>query len=122
MKFIVNVFLAFGLSVSAAFIVSGCVHENPQAISSPNTQALMIIRFNQKEVNYQNKLAYVVREAMRAKPGVIFDVVSASRNKESQHGQEVANNISRLGVPQSQINLSSETSEQSNEEVRIFVR
>jgi hypothetical protein len=124
MKFIVNVFLALALTISAAFI-AGAVGPGggARAANASNSgDALMIIRFNQKNVNYQDKLFYVVREAVKAKPGVVFDVVAVTSGGESKYGQEVADNIARLGVAKSQISLRNESSAVSNEEVRIFVR
>ena len=114
MKLIVNAFLAllltFGIFAAAKAEITGT--------------PLMVIRYNQKDVAYQSSLSFAVREALKTKPTVAFEVVDVTPEGEISrtHGQEVADSITHMGVDPKQVTTRTETGAVANEEVRIFVR
>ena len=95
---------------------------------------LVVIRFNQRQVNYQQMLYSAVSRAVEANPDVMFDlVVSAPRGEDAYssgnyadianaRGNEVNRSLQSMGVPASRISQRSEGgSESGSPEVRIFV-
>ncbi len=123
MKFVLNGFFALSIAIISAFIISDFGSENnAQALVSNGQEALMTIRFNQKTVAYQDQLFYVVSQAVKTKPSVVFDVVDTTPNGQPAYGQQVANDIARIGVSQQQITFHAESGRVNSEEVKIFVR
>ena len=106
MKLIVNVFLVLLLTTFTA----------------KADEALMTINFNQKTVAYQDKLFYAVREAVKAKPTVIFNVVDTSKSGAPGKGRQVANDIARIGVNPAQISYQPQAAKTPYEVVQIFVQ
>ena len=88
------------------------------AVANDMRQPLVIIRFNDASVNYQNSLGMAVGEAVRVKPTVAFDIL-AGRNVTAQ-GSEVARQIMAQGV--NPANITMRTNNNSLNEVMIFVR
>ncbi len=87
--------------------------------------ALMTLRFHGgRAIAYQDQLFYVVREAVKTKSTVVFDVVStAPSGRPNTYGQRVASDIARIGVNPAQITYRAEQNPGvQSEEVRIFVR
>lgn len=121
MKFILNSILALSLALASAFAISS-LENNIEAEAADANDAVLVIRFNKPTVTYQDQLFYVVREAVKIKPTVIFDVVAVTPNGAVKYGQRVASDIARIGVSPAQINYHAETGGVSDEEVRIFVR
>ena len=76
--------------------------------------ALMTINFNQKVVAYQNQLFYAVREAVKAKPTVIFNVVDISQGGAPGNGQAGAADIARIGVSPAQITYQPQVRQNAN--------
>ena len=112
MKLIVNAFFALVIMLAIPVLT--------RAESAP---PLITIRFNQKNINYHDKLTYVVREAVKTKSSVVFEVVDvAPGSSAGLYGQQIVSDIENLGVPAAQIIMRSESGDVSNEEVRIFVR
>ena len=96
-----------------------------QAYAEPTNDALMTINFQSgNSITYQDKLFIAVREAVKAKSTVIFDVVSTSPNgKPNVYGVKVADDIKKIGVNPAQVTYRVESSSDiRNEVVRIFVR
>ena len=114
MKLIVNAFLASLITFSTFAVAKAEMTGTP----------LMVIRYNQKDVAYQSSLSFAVREALKTKPSVAFEVVDVTPEGEigRTHGQEVADSISKMGVDRKQVTVRTETGAVANEEVRIFVR
>lgn len=122
MKFVVNAFLSLSVAILAAFTISS-VDKNSDAIAAYGSQsALMVIKFNQPNVSYQDQLFYVVSQAVKAKQTVIFDVVSVTPDGKGVYGQQVADDIKRIGVNPLQVTYRTEAGRVNSEEVRIFVR
>ena len=87
-----------------------------------DSPALMTIRFNQKNVAYQNKLSDVAHQALAIKSTAVFEVLDVSANGQGTKGQEVAESLAKSGIPAAQVTVSSQAGEVTNEEVRVFVR
>lgn len=108
-----------GLSVIFAIIFA------LSAQAQPVSDALMTIRFKSgNSTIYQDKLFYAVREAVKTKSTVVFDVVSTSpQGQPNVYGARVADDIRRIGVNPAQVTYRVESDPSlRNEEVRIFVR
>lgn len=106
-----------------------------QAAGSHQTTPLIIVRFNQRSVYYQQPLYNAVSRAMQVKPGVRFNVVSVvpvagDADTDSQLQDVARANTGRLmqdmlqmGVPQNQLTVSYQTSAAvETNEVHIFVQ
>lgn len=133
MKFL---FKTLVLSVFLAFVtVPNTVLLNGANAYQAGREALMIIRYNQKQISYQTQLYSAVAEAVKAKPTVIFDVIgyapqtnSIKKNKRyyenaQYYGQKVRDDMARIGVNPQQITFTTQVNPNlKNEEVRIFVR
>lgn len=91
------------------------------ALASAN-EALLIIRFNQRNVSYQNQLYTAASEAVKIKPNVIFDVVGYSSYGGTSYAQKIAGDLIKMGVNPRQVNISNQPAQLQFDEVRIFVR
>lgn len=95
------------------------------AYAEPTNDALMTINFKAgNSTVYQDNLFIAVREAVKAKSTVVFDVVSTSpQGKPNIYGVKVADDIKKIGVNPAQVTYRVESSNDiRNEVVRIFVR
>ena len=100
-----------------------------------DTQPLVIIRFNQTRVYYDQQLYTAIASAVEIKPDVVFDVISyapttgnAQKDKEwqgiaSRNTQSVIATMQDIGVPMSRINITGlGQSGLKHDETQIFVR
>lgn len=108
----------------------------PAASAPAPREPLLIIRFNQKRVNYDRALDEAVHKAQQAKQNVRFDVVSfqpalqgnaAQQERQAvqyrEHLQEVASAIVGKGVINKSVMTHVEDSSAvASQEVHIFVR
>jgi len=105
-------FLSTLLCVSAAYADNG-------------SDALLIIRFNQKHVYFDKALATAVQSVEKAKPGSVYNVVSytpPSIQDAQANLQAVTQQMQALGIPGSRIESSSQPSDEvKSQEIRIFV-
>jgi len=98
-------------------------------------EALVIIRFNQARVYYDNQLYQAISKAVAIKPDLMIDVVSYSpetndtdtdeqwQQAASQHTQQVVNTLQQIGVPRSRISVSGErVAGIRTDETHIFVQ
>ena len=108
-----------------------------QAPSAANTmdKPLVLLRFNQRSMNYERSLYLAVSKAVETKPAVMFDVISMVPQRANpqaniqwqqaanQHAQQVMRSMNNIGVPQSRIRYRAQPSPGlSHDEVHIFVR
>ncbi len=96
---------------------------------------VMIIRFNEEFVNYEQPLRKVIDSALSVKPSVFFDIVSIvpdtgsnkqnkQLRKESEYltGQVVAN-LTSNGIAEDKVRVTYQTSTAlKDNEVQIFAR
>ena len=96
---------------------------------------LVIIRFNQPTVHYENQLYNAVARAVAMKPDLVVDVVSyapqtdsSSTNDDwqeaaSAHTQRVVATLQQMGVPMARINVTGQSQPGLKyDETHVFVR
>jgi hypothetical protein len=96
---------------------------------------LVVLRFNQPHVYYEQPLYEAISQAVTVKPAVTFDVVSyapqtgnggtdaAWQATASHNTQAVVSAMNRMGVPSSRIRVSGARDASINyDEVHIFAR
>lgn len=128
-KIIAVVLLALFASITTTSQINSA-----NAFEGQNTP-LLVIRFNQARINYNDQLFFAATEAVKTKPSVIFDVVAyapTSSNKAKNtkyrenaqfYGRRIANDLVKMGVNQAQVTVKTQTDGSlKNEEVKIFVR
>jgi hypothetical protein len=95
------------------------------------TKPLMVVRFFTDQVSYERPLYQAVSEALKANPGMMFDVVvfSPARNEkggsqmQAGYGQRMLASMQRMGVPSHRLTLSHQATPHANvPEVHLFVR
>lgn len=108
----------------------------PQAQTVPaQNRALVVLRFNQPHVYYEEPLYNAISQAVARKSSVMFDVVSyapATGDADadgqwqvvaSHNTQLVVASMQRMGIPMSRMRVSGQRQAGlSFDEVRIFVR
>jgi hypothetical protein len=81
---------------------------------------LVNISFNNPQVEYQKSLGYAAKQALKVKQDVIFDVVAYGPNS-AFYGNQVANDLVKMGVSQNNVTLTGGQPTPNNA-VLIFVR
>lgn len=101
----------------------------------PGAKPLVVLRFNQQRVHYEQPLFQAIEKAVAVKPGVMFDVVSlapvtgnpqndaAWQGMASRNTQAVVASMQQMGVPMSRMAISGrQQGGLTHDEVHIFVR
>ena len=105
------------------------------APASTSGQPLVVIRFDQPNVDYEQPLYTAVSRALERKPGATFTIqavapnagsaadVAVNTNASRQNAENVLRSLTNMGLPADRVSLSATMSPdvQSNE-VRIYVR
>lgn len=99
----------------------------PSASELASGTALAVVRFNQRNLNFERSVGGAAARAMAIKPEVMFDVVlkPGSGSGESQENlQKVVQALRSQNVPEAQIRtLTSDQGPHARyDEVRIYVR
>ncbi len=127
--------LALGVFAICVLACIGAAHAvgSPYEVEYTNDAPLMVIRFNQPHVAYEQPLYKTLSRALEVKPTAVFDIVSVSAKARDPQAQKVNNEIAtqnvhkvlntlkEIGMPQSRINLSSASDNIASSEVRVFV-
>jgi hypothetical protein len=127
---------SLALITAAALVVPNAARALPLAVASaPSDMPLVVIRFNQPRVYFEQPLFTAVSRAVERKPDVQFNLVSfvpttgdsrrdqVLQSKANQHASQVAQAIINMGVPQSSVSISSELAQGiAHDEVHIFVQ
>jgi hypothetical protein len=105
------------------------------AASSYGGAALVTIRFDRADVDYQQILYTALNQALQSRPGASFQVVAVSPTRGTassvqlaqtaarRHAQDVLRSMTDMGVPATRLAVSSSTDPGlANTEVRVFVR
>ncbi len=108
---------------------------SPLVAMAQETPPLVVIRFNQPHVYYDQSLYSAVAKALAVKPDVMFDVVSAapstgdsSTDKKWQaiaghNTRAVINSMQQMGVPMERINVVGQSQPGLHyDETQVFVR
>ena len=126
----------FGPSLaSTAYNVSSV--KSPNMRSSTNVlnrgRPLVIIRFNQPNVNYEQALYTAVNKVLQNRPNATFELVAVSSvnggtakaalnaNETRRNAQNVLRSLVDMGLPPGRVSLSATTSSSGNE-VRLYLR
>lgn len=100
---------------------------------SPKDVPLMIIRFNEPDVAFQDPLYETMVKAFKIKPSAVFDIVSVSQkssNKKTQNDNDqvaqenaakVIQTFNDMGMPTTRLTLSNIAESVQSSEIRIFV-
>ena len=96
---------------------------------------LVVIRFDQPNVDYQQILYAALNQALQSKPNAGFEVVAVSPTRGTaasvqiaqtaakRHAQDVMRSMTDMGVPATRLGVASATDPgASDSEVRVFVR
>ncbi len=94
---------------------------------------LVVVRFNQPQVYYEQSLYQAISQAVAVKSGLLFDVVSAApggtandmgwQQTASAHTQMVVASMEKMGVPQTRMTITGQREAGLKfDEVRIYVR
>ena len=96
---------------------------------------LIVIRFDRRDVDYQQILYAALSQALQTRPGAAFSVVAVSPTRGTatavqlaqtaahRHAQEVMRSMTDMGVPASRLAAASATDPTAtSSEVRVFVR
>ncbi len=113
------------------------VAEAPAIVPSTSlSNAFLTIRFNQPHVYYDDALTGAVQQAEKAKPGVVYDVLSTvpdlsvlppdQQQKLKSRAQDNLRNVvirlQQLGVPAARIRMAEQTLRIRSQEIQLFVR
>ncbi|MBM3617341.1 MAG: hypothetical protein FJX23_02215 [Alphaproteobacteria bacterium] len=123
------------LAKTAAVGAILCSMAASAAAQSHSDTPLLVVRFNQDRVYYQQPLYNAVSRALEAKPSVLFNIVAvvpqtssesanqqAQANTQARAGQLVGEMV-KMGVPQSRLRVSYQKSTfAQTPEVHIFVQ
>lgn len=116
--------------------------ESPVVVTRPTSSAgvpstpLMVLRFNQSHLYYEDALTKAIRASEATKQGVLYDLVSvlpdiSSLSSEQQmkivsrssnNMRNVAGLMQQLGVPAERIRISDQKSPVKSQEIHLFVQ
>lgn len=107
----------------------------PQSTQTGQRRPLVVIHFEQRQVDYEQPLYYAMSIALKLHPNVYFDLESVAPSQKSivqlikaadvahRNAQTVLSSILSMGLPGNRVSLSAGTSKDvCASEVRIFVR
>jgi hypothetical protein len=99
------------------------------AMADHMTTPLVVIRFNQPRVYYEQPLYTAMNRALQAKPEVRFNVIHyfpprpALKAQGDRQFQRVLGTIRQMGMPEARLNITSQADAALNySEVHIYVR
>lgn len=100
-----------------------------------SSQPLVVVRFDDENVNYEQALYNAVSRALDQRPQAGFDVVavapqtgqqaqtSLNRSKARRYAERVLRSLNEMGLPPNRVSLSATTSSNVNtNEVHVYVR
>jgi hypothetical protein len=104
-------------------------------VSLGNRRPLLVVRFDQPRVQYEQALYAAIAEAVQRKPDASFDLlavapargsvadVSLSTTASKRHAENVLRSMTEMGVNPNRVGLASTTSQVAqNAEVHLYVR
>lgn len=88
---------------------------------------LVIIRFDDPNVQYEQPLYEALSEALERRPSASFEVVAVAPDagasaRSRRYADRVANSMTEMGLPATRLHRSTESGGSSAGEVRIYVR
>jgi len=122
--------LAACLSQNAAAAPFSALSQAAPMEAAASDIPLVVIRFNQRTVRYEQPLYNAVAKAVEIKPTVMFELISyvpanagdQAKAAAGAQANRVAESLVKMGVPRSRLQLATEmTPEVKNHEVHVFV-
>ncbi|MGH6872301.1 MAG: hypothetical protein ACREHE_12435 [Rhizomicrobium sp.] len=115
---------------------SGMIASSVPTYAAPASgAALVTIKFDHPNVEYQQILYTALAQALQSRPGASFDVLAVSptrgtaaavqlaQTEAQRHAQSVLRSMTDMGVPASRLSISSSTDPSiGTSEVRVYVR
>lgn len=124
----------FGQTLVNPFVGQGQELAAPMAMTN-GRRPLVVIRFDQINVNYQQPLYSAISRVLERRPDASFDVVavassaggqaqaSLNSGKAKRHGEAVIRSLGEMGLPSSRMSLSSRASQAATtNEVHVYLR
>ncbi len=101
-----------------------------EAIVPQAKDAVMIIRFNQKYIYFENAMKKVIDRVASVKPGAIYEIQSiipndgsdANAKKYLENLRNVVGTFNKLGIGTDKLSIRTDVANVENQEVNIFVR
>ncbi|MFQ5973455.1 MAG: hypothetical protein ACE5Q3_14085 [Alphaproteobacteria bacterium] len=126
----------FGTSLSnRAFASAAPVAGASQVTGDPSRRPLVLIRFDQETVDYEQPLFTAVSEALERRPDALFDLVAVTPNRGTpaqvalsasaarRNAERVLRSLSAMGLPADRVNVRSLSSNDAQvAEVHLYVR
>jgi hypothetical protein len=126
-----KILIIMSLMLAAAPVITAPSAQAQMLGYNTTSGPLVIIRFNQRHVQFEQALYNALSRALQAKPSVMFDIVSYTPMGASARGQQsaqqnlarVVNSMRQMGVPAERISVTHQPqSGIPTSEVHIFVR
>lgn len=124
----------FASALACASIVSSAqATDTAESAHFAQETPLMVIRFNQAQVDYPMPLYNTISSALQAKPSAVFDIVSVAPYAKTTHNQPYYNQVAEqdthkvlqtlheMGLPAQRVSMVSAVDNVSAPEVRIYV-
>ena len=126
----------FGTSLAnRAFATAAPTRTANPVANLANRRPLVVIRFDQPNVPYQEPLFTAATEALNRRPNAVFDIVSIvpqqgtpaqvalAANQSRRNAEQVMQTLIQMGLPSNRLSLSSTSSANvGSKEVHIYVR
>lgn len=117
------------------YFLAGFLALTPWLAQAQSAVPLVIVRFNQPQVYYEQQLYSALSKAVAVKPDLLLDVVAYSpltgkadvdaawAAQTAQHAQAVVASLVQMGVPQSRIAVTSQSQPGIRfDETHLYVR
>ena len=109
-KFIISV-MAFLLIAGGFLTLPAAIYSSANAAWAQSEVPLVVVRFNQRRVNYDRQLYYALSKAVEIKPTLHIDLISyipegadsAARNRAAAQLDGMLASLHKMGVPRSRI-------------------
>jgi hypothetical protein len=104
-----------------------------RAAPGPGQRPLVVIRFDRKNVAYEQALYNAVNQALQRRPGATFALVAVApssggaarvalnRNQARRNAESVLRSLQRMGLPPARVNLSERTGQATSTEVHLYM-
>lgn len=128
---------SMGASLTNRALTAATQGISNQPVSRPGPAAgqrpLVVIRFDRKNVAYEQALYNAVNQTLTRRPGATFALVAVApnsggaarvalnRNKARRNAENVLRSLQRMGLPPARVNLSERTGSATSTEVHLYL-
>ena len=116
-------------------VTGGIAAPRPSQLGVAGRRALVTIRFDQANVDYEQPLFNAIKQALERRPDAYFDVVGVSPTSSNQgraaldsnasrrNAQKVVRSLADMGLPSDRVTVSAASAPDARtNEVRVYVR